>query len=77
MANDANALKKLFPKDQPILGEMFDPEMVAAIAEAQDETAFPVVDRIEAQFQCPSCGYEWNGQPRPKRADDDEDQEEA
>jgi hypothetical protein len=26
-------------------------------------------DALESDFQCPGCGYEWSGKPKPERAD--------
>lgn len=47
------------------IGSMFDGFEFSKIPEAPD--GFGIVGSdLETQFQCPSCGYEWSGNPKPE-----------
>jgi hypothetical protein len=54
-----------------MLDGVFDDEQVREIQEAQDDDAFELVDLdVETDYACPSCGYEWSGQPKPSRSEE-------
>jgi ParB-like chromosome segregation protein Spo0J len=51
----------------------FTPEELAellAVGEPPGPDAFPSYDEsLQTSYQCPQCGFEWSGQPKPKRPD--------
>ena len=66
MVNDQKRLRKVHPKDQLLMEEMFDENALKEIREAREGTHFDAVDLdIETEYRCPSCGYEWSGNPKP------------
>jgi rubrerythrin len=69
MANDHKQLRKAYPKDQLLMDGVFDDETLRKIHEAQSGDHFEAVDLdIETEYCCPSCGYEWSGNPKPGRS---------
>ena len=68
-------LVELQAANAELLGTLgFAPEALAALlasaertAAAEREATFPAYDgTITTAYQCPSCGFEWSGSPKPK-----------
>ena len=61
-----SALRKQFPKQQAILDGVFGDAELQNIRDAQNDSVFESVDMdLPTEYCCPSCGYEWNGRPKP------------
>ena len=59
-----------------LLEDMFDPETVERMKDAEAEDAFQLVDTIKPEYRCPRCSYAWRGSPMPPvgtAADEDTD----
>lgn len=68
MASQRQTLRKIYPPGQALFEELLDPDALKKIEEARSDDGFELVDSsIEVQYGCPSCGYEWSGNPKPPR----------
>lgn len=69
---DKRALARLATDvpEQELLGGLFDEETLARLRAAQDDAFKAIDDDLETAYRCPSCAYEWSGQPKPKTAAD-------
>ena len=62
-------LRKLYPREQLLLEQVFGEDDLKAIRESQDDAAFRLVSEdLATEHRCPACGYEWNGNPKPPGA---------
>jgi len=65
---DGKALRKRHPVGQLLL-DVFDEQELREIDDARDDTAFKLIDAdVKTEYCCPSCGYEWSGNPKPNRS---------
>ena len=70
MAPDPKRLRARHPVGQELMPGFFAEDELQQIEDARSGDAFALVDMdIETQYCCPSCGYEWSGQPKPKKAE--------
>lgn len=68
MPTPPRTLRKQFPKQQGILDGIFEENELQTIRDAQDDISFQSFDLdIATDYCCPSCGFEWSGQPKPSK----------
>lgn len=62
-------LKKMAAPDQGLLEGLFDARTLDELKGAQidAETERVSFDAAKATFECPSCGYAWDGNPKPPK----------
>ncbi len=68
---DDEALIALLQSMGDLEGTLFDDDDLARLSAALAGPAdFPDIDpdSLEIQYRCPSCGYEWSGNPSPGQA---------